>query len=108
MSESLHIVCPLCDTVNRIPAARLSDGPKCGRCHRSLFRGHPHELTAANFQKQITRNDIPVLVDFWAYVISTMSPPVIWNASKTSWRTAAMNAMARKAGSRLSSAYSRV
>jgi thioredoxin 2 len=26
----------------------------------------PMELTAASFQKQISRNDIPVLVDFWA------------------------------------------
>ena len=66
MSESLHIVCPYCDAVNRIPAARLSDGPKCGNCHRHLFSGHPIELGGANFQKHITRSDIPVLVDFWA------------------------------------------
>jgi thioredoxin 2 len=66
MSESLHTVCPHCDAVNRIPAARLGEGPECGKCHRPLFNGHPQELTAASFQKQITRNDIPVLVDFWA------------------------------------------
>jgi len=66
MSESLHIVCPHCDAVNRIPGARLMQGPKCGKCHRPLFNGHPIELTSANFQKHVSRGDIPVLVDFWA------------------------------------------
>ncbi|MEA3410815.1 MAG: thioredoxin TrxC [Pseudomonadota bacterium] len=66
MSESLHIVCPHCDAVNRIPSARLGQAPKCGKCHRSLFEGHPVELTGANFQKHVARGDIPVLVDFWA------------------------------------------
>ncbi|MEJ2345417.1 MAG: thioredoxin TrxC [Gammaproteobacteria bacterium] len=66
MSESLHIVCPHCDAVNRIPAARLGEGPKCGKCHRPLFTGHPVELTAASFQQHAARSDIPLLVDFWA------------------------------------------
>jgi thioredoxin 2 len=66
MSESLHIVCPHCDAVNRIPAARLGERPMCGKCHRALFDGHPMELTAANFQRHISRGDLPVLVDFWA------------------------------------------
>ena len=66
MSEPLHIVCPHCDAVNRIPAARLGEGPKCGKCHRPLFSGHPVELGSANFQRHIARNDVPVLVDFWA------------------------------------------
>jgi thioredoxin 2 len=66
MSDSLHIVCPHCNAVNRIPAARLTDGPKCGKCHRPLFQTRPIELTSANFESQINRNDIPVLVDFWA------------------------------------------
>ena len=66
MSESLHIVCPHCDAVNRIPAARLNEQPKCGKCHRQLFDSHPLELSGANFQKHISRNGIPVVVDFWA------------------------------------------
>ena len=66
MSDSLHIVCPHCSAVNRIPAARLGDAPKCGKCHRRLFQARPIELTSANFDTQISRNDIPVLVDFWA------------------------------------------
>jgi len=66
MSEALHIVCPHCDAVNRIPGTRLSEGPKCGQCHQPLFTAHPVELSGANFQKHIARSDIPVLVDFWA------------------------------------------
>jgi len=66
MSESFHIVCPHCAAINRIPSGRLGEGPKCGKCRQPLFNAHPAELTSANFQKHITRNDIPVLVDFWA------------------------------------------
>jgi thioredoxin 2 len=66
MSESLHLVCPHCHAVNRVPAARLGQGPNCGQCHRPLFDGHPLELGAATFAKHAGRNDIPLLVDFWA------------------------------------------
>ena len=66
MSEFLHIVCPACNTVNRIPAARVGEAPSCGRCHRPLFAGRPVELTAAGFETHSRRNDIPLLVDFWA------------------------------------------
>jgi thioredoxin 2 len=66
MSTSSHIVCPVCNAINRIAALRLEDKPKCGKCHTRLFTATPMELTTANFQKHISRNDIPVLVDFWA------------------------------------------
>ena len=66
MNASMHIVCPHCQAVNRIPGPRLADKPRCGKCSQPLFTSTPIELTAANFQKQISRNDIPVLVDFWA------------------------------------------
>ena len=66
MSDTRHIVCPACGAVNRIPRARLGDRPSCGKCHQPLFQGRPVELTAANFERQVGRSDIPVLVDFWA------------------------------------------
>lgn len=66
MSDPRHIVCPHCHAVNRVPADRLAQAPKCGQCHQPLFSGHPVALTAATFGKHIQRNDIPVLVDFWA------------------------------------------
>jgi thioredoxin 2 len=66
MSDSFHIVCPDCGAVNRIPGARLGDAPRCGKCHQPLFSAHPLELGSGDFHKQLERNDIPVLVDFWA------------------------------------------
>lgn len=66
MSESLHIVCPECLATNRLPADRLTQGPKCGQCHRALFHGTPMQLNGSNFEQLVSRNDIPLLVDFWA------------------------------------------
>lgn len=69
MSESLHIVCPHCDSINRLPAEKLSAhdrSAKCGKCKNALFTGEVLELKANNFSKHVSRNDIPVLVDFWA------------------------------------------
>ena len=66
MSEALHIVCPHCDGINRVPSDRLSAQPSCGKCHKPLFTSHPVELSAKNFNLHIARCDIPVLVDFWA------------------------------------------
>lgn len=66
MSDSLHIVCPHCDAVNRAPSVKLAEQPACGKCKQPLFVAHPVELNSGNFQQHIARNDIPVLVDFWA------------------------------------------
>jgi thioredoxin 2 len=66
MTDSKHIVCPHCDAVNRVPAEKLAAQPACGNCKQALFSAHPVELNADNFMQHIARNDIPVLVDFWA------------------------------------------
>ncbi|NMM28113.1 MAG: thioredoxin TrxC [Glaciimonas sp.] len=66
MSDSLHIVCPHCDAVNRVPADKLNAQPTCGKCQKPLFAAQPLELDSARFIRHITRNQIPVLVDFWA------------------------------------------
>ena len=66
MTDSLHIVCPHCDAVNRVPGEKLNAAPTCGKCKQVLFSAHPVELNSGNFDKHINRNDIPVLVDFWA------------------------------------------
>lgn len=63
---SLHIVCPHCDAINRVPPERLGESPDCGKCHRPLFSGKPVALDAARFDRHVSRNDIPLLVDFWA------------------------------------------
>ena len=66
MSDKKHIVCPHCSAVNRIPASRLGDNPKCGKCKQALFTGAPITLTDQNFAKLIAKSDVPVVVDFWA------------------------------------------
>jgi thioredoxin 2 len=66
MAETLHLVCPHCETINRIAAARLGESPACGHCHQPLFVGQPLGLSEANFPRFTERNDLPVVVDFWA------------------------------------------
>lgn len=67
--ESRVIVCPRCGQLNRAPLAALNErrAPQCGACHAELFDGHPVEIASeAAFDRMIARNEIPVLVDFWA------------------------------------------
>jgi len=66
MTESRHIVCPHCHTTNRVQPGDLDNAPDCGKCHKPLFNAHPAELDEAAFDRHINRNEIPVLVDFWA------------------------------------------
>jgi thioredoxin 2 len=66
MTDATHVVCPHCTATNRVPAARLADRPTCGSCGKALFDGHPVALTDASFDAHVNRNDIPVVVDFWA------------------------------------------
>ena len=65
-TETINLVCSQCGSVNRVPATRLGDRPVCGKCKQPLFSGKPITLTGSNFNKFISRNDIPVVVDFWA------------------------------------------
>jgi thioredoxin 2 len=65
-SDALHVVCGHCDSVVRLPAARLGEAPHCPKCHSSLFAGKPLNLTAASFARHLERNDLPLVVDFWA------------------------------------------
>jgi thioredoxin 2 len=66
MDSLVHVVCPSCGAVNRIPLSRPAKAAKCGKCHQALFTGKPVPVDAASFERHITRNDIPVVVDFWA------------------------------------------
>jgi thioredoxin 2 len=49
-----------------VPAGRLGDDPKCGKCGAPLLAGKPVALTEATLDRFIGRSDLPVVVDFWA------------------------------------------
>jgi thioredoxin 2 len=66
MNPPLHIVCPHCHTTNRVLSEQLGSKPTCGSCKKDLFTGHSTALDEAAFDRHIGRNQIPVLVDFWA------------------------------------------
>lgn len=66
MSDSIHIVCPHCDGVNSVSTGALAGPVVCDKCKQPLFTAHPVELNENNFMLHISRNDIPVLVDFWS------------------------------------------
>ena len=65
MDESVHIVCPHCDTINRVPRPRLGGG-RCGHCHQALFEGHPVALDTARFERHLAKSGVPLVADFWA------------------------------------------
>ena len=66
MEGITNVVCPHCQTPNRIPTAKLGQNPKCGRCHSPLLTRTPLTLTGASFDRHLTRTDLPLVVDFWS------------------------------------------
>lgn len=66
MTDILHIPCPHCLKLNRLPRERLDEKPNCGACHQPLLTGKVADLTEAAMDGFTGRSDLPVLVDFWA------------------------------------------
>ena len=64
--KDYHVVCPHCQTTNRVPAERLNAAPNCGKCAKPLLTGTPYELNAQTVNKVIQKNDLLTVVDFWA------------------------------------------
>lgn len=60
--------CSSCATENRVPAARLNQKARCGRCKSPIGPfSEPHPITSsAEFGELIASSPLPVLVDFWA------------------------------------------
>jgi len=61
-----HLVCPHCNSTNRVATAQLEAELSCGSCHKPLFDKHPSSLTATGLEAQIAKSEVPVVVDFWA------------------------------------------
>ena len=66
MTQENLVVCTKCGVVNRLPPNRNGAEAQCGKCGVRLFSGIPQDIDAANFDRQIGRGSLPVLVDVWA------------------------------------------
>jgi thioredoxin 2 len=66
VAAPIQVVCPQDGAVNRVPAGRLAEAPRCGRCHAPLFDGSPMELDQSAFDRHLAHSHVPLLVDFWA------------------------------------------
>jgi len=62
----MNIVCGNCFTTNRIPNNKDYTKGKCGKCQQGVYSPVPITLTNNTFHPFIDRNDLPVIVDFWA------------------------------------------
>ena len=66
MQNHLYAVCTSCNAVNRIPVQRNGKEINCGKCHQALFGLTPSSVDRAAFVAQISKSEVPVVVDFWA------------------------------------------
>ncbi|WP_181707250.1 thioredoxin TrxC [Chthonobacter rhizosphaerae] len=66
---AIHVVCPSCGAVNRVPDERLraeSHAARCPKCAAPLFPGSPADVTGETLRRHVERSDLPVVVDCWA------------------------------------------
>lgn len=62
----MNITCAHCIATNRIPADKNHLQAKCGKCKNTIYSSTPINLSDESFYPFIERNDLPVIVDFWA------------------------------------------
>ena len=70
-SETYNLRCLDCRAKNRVPADRLDARPKCGKCGAllktgELFVPQPVTVTDGNFENQVIKSPLPVLLFAWA------------------------------------------
>ena len=70
-SDVILVKCKNCGTVNRIPTDKMNMKARCGRCKAPLelgdiSGGEPLKITDANFETEVLRSPVPVLLDCWA------------------------------------------
>lgn len=68
--ERVLIRCRSCSARNRIPVARLQDGPRCGRCKNPFppipISRRPLMVTDRSFADEVIGSPLPVLLECWA------------------------------------------
>ena len=66
MADVVKLCCTTCGQMNRVPLAKLAEGPKCGSCGDLLADGRVHDLDARIHDKATRGDEMPLLVDYWA------------------------------------------
>ena len=66
MPDALVLPCNACARLNRVPTARMGEGPLCSGCGARLLGAPPAALDRDTFPRYVDRSDVPVLIDFWA------------------------------------------
>lgn len=66
MSDQVKLCCATCHQMNRVPKDRLASGPRCGSCGDPLVDGRVIELDKTAHDKATAKDDLPLLVDYWA------------------------------------------
>ena len=66
MSPSKTMTCLGCGQTNRVPVAKFGSGPKCAKCGDPLLSGSVAVLDGARHSKATGRDEIPILIDYWA------------------------------------------
>lgn len=66
VKDAVKLVCGTCGQANRVPVARLGEGPKCGSCGDPLVNGKVAELDLGAHDKLTRVDELPLIVDYWA------------------------------------------
>ena len=66
MTEPLHAVAPIAPRSTAFPPTVLRRKPNAASASRGCSAGEPIVLTSKTFDKHVERNDMAVIVDFWA------------------------------------------
>lgn len=62
----MHLVCPHCSAINRVPEERLQENPNCGKCSALLLERKPIALDDHSLPRFLKHTELPILIDFWA------------------------------------------
>jgi thioredoxin 2 len=62
----MHLVCSHCGAINRIPDDKDISTARCGKCQNAIYSKTPIDLNDSTFYRYIEKNDLPIIVDFWA------------------------------------------
>ncbi|MGL4280513.1 MAG: thioredoxin TrxC [Albidovulum sp.] len=66
VKDAVKLVCATCGQANRVPVARLMEGPKCGSCGDPLITGKVAELDLKAHDAMTKGDGLALIVDYWA------------------------------------------